>query len=91
MVEVDGEGATFAKKKKKMVICSQLVSQSHHLPTVGLWASPFTALCLSFLICIVEVLMALISLSYDCGSQLGVNSAPRKHLAMPGNIFGCYR
>lgn len=59
-----GEGATFAKKMTAHV-------PDHHLPTVGLWANLFTALCLSFLIGSMGVLMARIPLSYDYGSQLG--------------------
>lgn len=65
-----GEGATFAKTD---TIC--------WLSDRG--AGPFPVLCLSFLTCNVGMLVALISLTYDGGFQLGVT------LPTPGKIWLC--
>ena len=55
-------------------------------------AGPFAVLCLSFRIRKMGMLVALISLSYDGGSQWGVTlPPPRKHLAVSGDTFDGHR
>lgn len=76
-----------AALQNMMVPGSHWVLQSHHLLALGPWASPFSTLGLSFLICNMGMLMALILLRDDCAVSTGSDFPPPGTLAMTGNIF----